>query len=614
MIAEVYPIKRMPRHVTVFDYTLPDELSHLKRGDVVMIPFRTSSVYGIVSRVKDLPERGIRLKSILQKEARISFSESELSFFESLAKELAQSVSSILNSCLPEFPKRLTVKPIGKQPLQTLTISPSEIDGLQSIAQQLTQRSRAFAYVSDIRRMACVIAGYLRLKPDQKCIVLCPTVLDAQRLYAYLPSNLKWLLTGEENMGTQFAVWHAFRSGNTGVIVGTKNVLFTTDPKTTTIFVVRSSHENHGHHEQNPRFDARSVAVQLADHYETNLFFLDVMPRVEDIHSFGKTNILGNPSLRIPTIINMEQQGRASKMGRWISHEVYEKIQECLDQKQRVLMVFNKKNHAKRLFCTACESDVVCMDCGNGMIVDDLCLRCIRCKRSEPMLRVCQKCQQASLRESGFGNQKIDALLREAFPAIQTCVIDKEHPDMNTRAPLVIATSYYLEQMANPFSPDGFSLVVLIDADAPLFRSSYRASESTLYACEQWHALADANYAPFIIQTHSVPFFSEYYANAEQVFLQELESRQMYMQPPFCSIVTIHFQESEPRRADILLNQLIQKIRSVSDQIRIKKEKNLPETEHGLEIRFFPEHRTDLLLLFRAEPDHVMIDTQANSE
>jgi len=613
MIAEIYPIMRMPRHVTVFDYAVPEELHHLKRGDVVVIPFRTTSIFGIISRTKNVQDRAFRLKSITKQDTRISFSDAELSFFEHLATELAQSVPSILNSFLPEFPKRISTKSVPIAPNEPLTIAPSELNGLQSIAQQLTERSRAFAHVSDIKRMSCVIAGYLRLKPDQKCIVLCPTILDAKRLYAHLPLETRFLLTGEENTGTQFAVWHAYRNADACVMIGTKNILFATDAKTTTIFVVRSSHENHGHHEQNPRFDGRTVAHTLAEHHHTNLFFLDVMPRIEDTITFSKTNIIGTPPNLVPRIIDMEHQSRASAIGHWISHETYQATQECLERGERVLVVLNKKFHARRLSCTSCASDVVCETCGNGMILDDLLMRCVRCKSSIPIIRSCPKCHEATLKESGFGNQKIDALLQKEFTTIATCLIDKEHPTMNRNASLVISTSYYLEQMANAFTPDRFALVVLLDADAPLFRPTYRASEAALYECEGWRALAFANRAQFFVQTRSVPFFTEYFEDPAASIAMECEARRAYIQPPFCEISTLTFEEPEPRKADILQNQLVQQIRAVSSIVRMKKGRSSTGSEYTLELRYPPEDHPKLLALFRTIPDRVIIDTQANT-
>lgn len=613
MITEVYPIMRMPRHVRVFDYAVPEELHHLKRGDVVVIPFRTTSIFGVVSRIKDVADHRFRLKSVTRHDVRITFSDAELELFENIATELAQSVPSILNGCLPEFPKRVSTKTPPIAPSKPLMIAPSELDGLQSIAQQLTERHRAFAHVSDIRRMACVIAGFMRLKPDQKCIVLCPTILDAQRLYAHLPIETRFLLTGEENTGTQFAVWSAFRKADACVMVGTKNCLFATDTKTTTIFVVRSSHENHGHHEQNPRFDARILAQMIAEHHHTNLFFLDVMPRIEDTIIFSKTNMIGSPPNLEPQIIDMEHQSRASAIGHWISHETYQAAESCLERGERVLVVLNKKYHARRLSCTACGSDVVCETCGNGMILDDLFMRCVRCKSSIPIIRSCPKCHEATLKESGFGNQKIDALLQKEFPKATTCLIDKEHPNMNAQASLVIATSYYLEQMANAFKPDQFALVVLLDADAPLFRPTYRASEAALYECEGWRALAFANRAQFFVQTRSVPFFVEYFQNPTASLMTERDARQSYIQPPFCEISTLQFNEGEPRKADVFQNQLVQQIRGISSMARIKKTKTQTETEYLLEVRYPPEDRPKLLALFRSLPDRVIIDTQAKT-
>lgn len=122
MIAEIYPIMRMPRHVRVFDYAIPETLHHLKRGDVVVIPFRETDVLGVIASVKARAATKFRLKAIARHDTRIQFSDTELSFFESLAQELAQSVSSILYSSLPEFPKRLTVKPLPNLPSAALTI------------------------------------------------------------------------------------------------------------------------------------------------------------------------------------------------------------------------------------------------------------------------------------------------------------------------------------------------------------------------------------------------------------------------------------------------------------------------------------------------------------
>ena len=86
MIAEVYPLKRMSRGLSAFDYLIPEVLQ-IQRGMFVTIPYHRSTVNGIVKRVKDKPVRGITLKSIDSIYAGVHPREEELSFFESLAQE-----------------------------------------------------------------------------------------------------------------------------------------------------------------------------------------------------------------------------------------------------------------------------------------------------------------------------------------------------------------------------------------------------------------------------------------------------------------------------------------------------------------------------------------------
>ncbi len=153
----------------------------------------------------------------------------------------------------------------------------------------------------------------------------------------------------------------------------------------------------------------------------------------------------------------------------------------------------------------------------------------------------------------------------------------------------------------------------MLDADTPLYRSTFRASEVALYECESWRALAFANRAEFFIQTRSVPIFSEYFEHGETSIATEREARRSYIQPPFCEISTLSFTESDSRKADILLNKFVQQIRKVSEIARIKKNSSLIKHEHVLEIRYPREDRSRLLALFRTMPDRVIIDTQANT-
>src|SRR3989338_11246623 len=188
MIAEVYPLRRMPRTFKHLDYAVPEGWT-LRRGAFVLIPFRAQKVIGIVKRVKDIPPRGIVLKSIVSVYQEIFLQETELSFFELCACDIAQSVSSLLYTSLPLPPKRAVLKQKSIPDGPALTIAASESSTIARIAFQMSERREAFISVPDLKRTAAIIARYLYQHPTEKAVIVCPSVRDALLISQALQSH-----------------------------------------------------------------------------------------------------------------------------------------------------------------------------------------------------------------------------------------------------------------------------------------------------------------------------------------------------------------------------------------------------------------------------------------
>ncbi|MBT6334652.1 MAG: hypothetical protein HOJ29_01525, partial [Candidatus Magasanikbacteria bacterium] len=53
MIAKIIPLKRLPKHIDILDYTIPKTLEgSLKVGQLITIPFRTSNIFGLVLSIE----------------------------------------------------------------------------------------------------------------------------------------------------------------------------------------------------------------------------------------------------------------------------------------------------------------------------------------------------------------------------------------------------------------------------------------------------------------------------------------------------------------------------------------------------------------------------------
>ncbi len=609
MIAEVYPLKKMPRKARVFDYIIPDDIK-AERGMLVKIPFRSKELFGIIAKVKDKPLRGIRLKAINSIYKQIQIREEELSFFEQISRELAQSVPSILSHAIPTPYKRESTSVENTIFGAPLTIPSTEVMSISRNVKYLLDRNKAFVFSPDIKRTAATIASYIREKEDQKCIILAPNVIDAKLLAKYLHGFEPLLVTGEETQGKRFHALNEFRLQKNGLLIGTKPALFFVDSTVTSIFVVKSSHKNHGQHERNPRFDTRHIAQLYSQTFSTNLFFFDVAPRIDDLINFSKTNLLGDGTKTNVEIIRMELE-RMHAPHPLFSTSALQAIEESLTNNLPVLCIFNMKGKAQRLKCNDCETSIQCSLCACAVAVHNLAMYCVRCKNKEPIPLNCPSCKSTNLFELGYGNQAIEYALNNLFKNVKISMIDKEHPEFDKSAHIYLSTSFFLENHFNPFKPKNFGAVILLDADAPLYRKSFRALEEALIETDSYRSIAHASRSRFLIQTNSPALFQEYFTDCYKMLFKELEPRFSYNQPPYYRWATIRFSEKETKKAEIEISIIEQSLKKIIPNINIRKKQIEERDEYIIELSANHQDFNGLLDYFNTLQDRFIIDTNA---
>jgi len=120
MVAEIYPLQRLPRRFRVFDYLVPEGVT-VSRGSIVRISLRGRVSLGVVANVKETIEAGIKAKPI-DGVLETSLTEREMDAYESIAADIVQSPSSLLHAAIPSPPKR-----------SSLPLAKGEIEGVASL-------------------------------------------------------------------------------------------------------------------------------------------------------------------------------------------------------------------------------------------------------------------------------------------------------------------------------------------------------------------------------------------------------------------------------------------------------------------------------------------------
>jgi primosomal protein N' len=605
MLAEVYPVMRMPRKFGVFDYEIPEGMN-LRRGSIVHVPFRHGETVGVVARVKDGGGKGIRLKRVASiVSPPTAFSDAELDAYEDVAFDAAQSVSSVLHAAIPKMRQREAGRASSPSPTaMPLTIPAREAPSIALAATQFAQRQTASVIMPDLRRATAFVAAFQHEHPNEPIMVLLPNVRDARLVASRLGDRRLIVATGEESARDRAIAWKAWRASSDAMLVGTRTAALWSHPKLGAVFLLRSGHPNHKQSDRNPRIDARAVAETFGSRLHARVARVDVSPRTEDLLSADVQDPLG-PRTRPQTAVADMAVERLSAAHPRIGPSAVLRIAETLQAGRRVLCAYNLKGVSRRVQCADCGRRFPCPACGGVFASYDLTVRCHRCGRVDPMPVACPACGGKRLSARGYGNRAVAAALQKMFPeATVGCVEKGSDAVAADGSDILVVTRHYYENVFDPFQPPNVGLVVDLDADLPLYEPTSGAVERALLSAEEWRGVANACRADVLLQTEAADLFRSLMTEPERMLSEDLEHRRVYGQPPFCRIMTVRYKSSEPHERAAAL-------RSLSDAIRREvPESNIIESEEGIRLSVPHDRAAVILRLFSSTSDRYIIDTR----
>ncbi len=582
MIAEVYPILKLPRKCSFFDYDLRFDFP-VNIGDLVRVPFKGREVLGIVRFVKDVSsaKKLIKVNSV----AKSSYiTATDLVRYEHLAELLVQSVSSVLHSVFP------TVFADGPAPLIQATksshIGAQDIPVLERCLSEITlNRSLAIAGSPDL---GLALAHVLRRKRPGQMLILLPRERDAELLARYVRlGDSTSLLHGHTSPKDRARIVEAWRTGELETLIGTRNASLLPVKGLSTVLVLEAGNDEHINERRNPRFDAREAAKLLAKQHGGHFIAFDSLPRLEELVSTSMINV--SDKVVDETIINLGSGDELSAEP-LLSDSILTGIETALHSQKRVLLFLNRKGVAKRLQCGKCGHVPLCGTCGHVPTVRHDDLVCANCQTEMWIPAQCPLCRKPKLALRGIGGAKLATTLQKLFPQQTIGRIEKDTLE-NPNADIVVATEYFFSSYLEPFAPKHFGLVADLAADIALHASDFRGAEETARKLHRLLNFAQRQGAQVLIQTW-LPEVLRPMLNLKNFTEAELEIRKRYQLPPFAQrfmLYEIKLDELPPElqtqaieRDDCLeLKTAPKNLKTLSDSIKIQYDGSYAQGHEG---------------------------------
>jgi len=593
MYAEIVLGRVNPGLDKVYHYSIPEELAKtLDIGYQVLVPFGKSSGVGyVVGMVEKSDVKGIKdVAKIL----------SPYPLFTRDSVEIAKWMSAYYNSffitalraVMPPGTthiERRAMKAGIKKPLyKELPMTKSQVPSKSQIPETkqnkfsltLEQKAalRSIATDIDIKRFGVSllygITGsgktevYLRAADHVAemgggAIVLVPEVgLTPQIIERF-----------SEHFGDRLAVyysdmpekerqkeWAAVATGEKKIVLGTRSAVFM-PVKNLRLIVLDEEYENTYKQEQNPRYHAREVAIELAKRAGAAVVLGSASPSIETYYHAkeGDYKLLVLPKriddrpLPPVKVVDMRSELKAGNYN-VLSRELKEDIRSVIQKKEQVILFINRCGYFSFVMCRTCGHAIQCPRCSTSLIyyMKDEKLRCNHCGYTSEAPVICPKCQSSQIKFFGGGTQRIEQEVAKVVPTARILRLDRDtvtkkgsyeniiRSFISGSADILIGT----QMVTKGLDIGSVTLVGVVAADIGLNLPDFRAAEHTFQLLTQVagragrHKLA----GKVIVQTYDPEHYAIMFASKhdyEGFYEEEIKTRKSLGYPPFGSLINV---------------------------------------------------------------------------
>ena len=345
--------------------------------------------------------------------------------------------------------------------------------------------------------------------------------------------------------------WRRILGGDVDVVCGTRSALFA-PLRRLRLLIVDDEQDASYKADAAPRYHGRRVGLHRGALEGAQVVLGTATPSVDAYAGTAEGTLRrvrltarSRPSVTIVDMRREREQGRTGALSR----PLVDAMRRHLRGGGRVALFVNRIGYARVLACQECGHVVRCPRCIVPMPYDRETgtIRCRVCGRSEAAPQLCPRCKGPALRWVGAGTKRIEEVVARVFPEFRLARVDRETaPEFNTvarefasgRLRLVVGTQLLLR--GRRLRP---SLIGVVDADAPLYRPDFRATERAFQQVHAVVALADgAPNAEAVVQT-SIPEHPVLRALRtgldEPLYEEELRVRREFGYPPYTYLARV---------------------------------------------------------------------------
>ena len=499
--------------------------------------------------------------------------------------------------------KREPISYQGIIPSVPLTLTAAQRSAWQAIRSSLLQMATGYASPTIFLLHGVTGSGktevYLQalaeaVKLGKRGIVLVPEIAltpqTIERFASRFPHKVA-ILHSKLSLGEQFDEWQRIRNGEFDVVIGPRSAIFAPQPELGLIVIDEEHEWTYKQHDKSPRYQARDVAIKLAELTGAVVILGSATPDVETFYytQRGDYGLLQLPERVVPDegsplpqveVVDLRDELKAGNMSIF-SRSLSQVTAKAVANKEQVILFLNRRGGATFIQCRSCGFVLRCKRCEVALtyhFAEDV-LVCHQCNYKMPVPQICPRCLSRRIKFLGTGTQKLEREASYTFPQARLLRWDSDvtkgrysHQEILNKfrthqADILIGTQMVAKGLDLPL----VTLVGVINADTGLNLPDFRAGERTFQLLSQVLGRAGRGTlgGQVIIQTYSPEHYAVQTAAKHDYALfyeKEINYRRQLHNPPFTRLACLVYSHTNDalcqREAERMKRLLIGEIES----------------------------------------------------
>lgn len=448
------------------------------------------------------------------------------------------------------------------------------------LLQGITGSGKTEVYLQSIARVLERGGTALVLVPE---ISLTPQTIERFKARFSTQRDRIAVLHSHLSDGERHDEWFKIHEGRADIVIGARSAIFAPLERLG-IIIVDEEHEPSFKQDENPRYQARDVAVVRGGIEGCVVLLGSATPSLESVENVAsgkyeqlrltqRTDGRTLPLIRIVDMRLERRKGTGTTVANAgiLSEKLRVAITARLEKKEQTILFLNRRGFNTSLSCIGCGEVVQCQDCSIPMTLHkhENRLVCHVCGARRVPPSKCPFCHEATLKYTGFGTERVELVVKEVFPQARIARVDTDTIQRKNqlrdllrdfraqKIDLLIGTQMIAKGLDFP----NVTLVGVLNADLALNLPDFRAAERTLQLLVQVAGRAGRGEVKgeVMVQTyapHSPAVQFSRHNDFDGFAQQELEQRKAFHYPPYTHVVILASRGKHEARAEFALQTL----------------------------------------------------------